>query len=68
MKNKIFVGVSALMMPGRPVAGSPCSSRTFARFLAAAIAFHASRLNTRMFTDGTSPRAARSGCDCAAAR
>src|SRR6476660_5510599 len=55
MKKKIFVGVSALMMPGRPVAGSPCSSRTFARLLAAAIAFHASRLNTRMFTVWNQP-------------
>ena len=50
MKKKILVGVSALMMPGLPVEGSPWSSRTFARVLAEAIAFQASRSNTRMFT------------------
>jgi len=40
-----LVGVSALITPGRPTIGSPCSSRTLARLFAATISSHALLLN-----------------------
>src|SRR5262245_25830454 len=56
----MLVGVSALITPGTPVAGfPPCSSRTFSRLFAAAISFHACKLNTRIFTVLNHPPARR---------